>query len=276
MIRIEELSLHRDGRRILHDVTAAAENGRVLGLVGPNGAGKSTLLQTLYKALKPETGTVSVDGDDVAQLRRRDIARRISVVAQQTETTLPLAVRDSVALGLLARRNAFDYGTGDDHECVDAALARVGLEGFADRLTDGLSGGELQRVLIARAIVQGASHLLLDEPTNHLDIHHQYRILEMVREIPATTVIVLHDLNLAAQFCDDLILLRNGEIVASGRPFDVLTPQRVSEVYRINADVIDAGGRRHLVFESHSPRNHDEPGATADPDIKAGFEPAAN
>ncbi len=250
MLDVHDLSLSRTGRQILHSVSLRTEQGRVLGLVGPNGAGKSTLLRTLYKALVPESGHVTVDGEDVSHLSRRAIAQRISVVAQQTEATLPLPVRDSVALGRLARRHAFDYGTGDDAQIVDEALAQVGLTGFAERLTDQLSGGELQRVLIARAIAQRASHLLLDEPTNHLDIHHQYLILEMVRTIPATTVIVLHDLNLAAQFCDELVLLENGRVVAAGEPFEVLTPERVSRVYRISADVIESKGRRHLVYES--------------------------
>ncbi|MDO4610752.1 ABC transporter ATP-binding protein [Corynebacterium sp.] len=259
MLDATDLSLSRGGRRILHNVRATAGQGRVLGLVGPNGAGKSTLLQTLYKALIPDEGRVTVDGKDLMKLPRRHIARRISVVAQHAETTLPLPVRDSVALGRLARENLTSYGNPADEERVAAALDHVGIAHLADRLTDRLSGGELQRVLIARAIVQEADHLLLDEPTNHLDIHHQYLILQLIRAIRATTVVVLHDLNLAAQFCDELILLNNGTVVSAGAPFDVLRPDVVSDIYRIKAEVIEVHGRRHLVYE---PPGHPPDGQT--------------
>lgn len=250
MITMESIDLFRGKRQVLKRVTAHAAQGKTLGLIGPNGAGKSTLLNTIYKALIPNEGRICIDDEPIDQLRRKDIAQRIAVVAQHGEASLPLTVRDSVSLGRLAKESVLSYGNKEDVERVNAALARVGLTSFADRLTNELSGGELQRVLIARAIVQEADHLLLDEPTNHLDLHHQYRILQLVNEIPATTVIVLHDLNLAAQFCDELVLLNNGEVVAVGPPLEVLTSQRVSEVYRIGADVVTHNGRTHLVFHN--------------------------
>lgn len=248
MIEAEGISYSRRRTEILSDVSLTSHNGAVTGIIGPNGAGKSTMLSMMYKALSPDSGAVYINGEDVASFSRREIARNISVVAQKSEDTLPLSVRDSVALGLLSRVGAFSYGSADDLERVDQALHHVGLEHLADRLTHELSGGEFQRVLIARAIVQGAEHLLLDEPTNHLDIHHQHRILELVRNLNLTTTIVLHDLNLAARFCDQLILMEQGKVVARGKPEDVLTPQRVSSVYRINADVVEHDGQRYLIF----------------------------
>lgn len=248
MIDVKNVSLTRETRLVLANITIGTREGRILGLVGPNGAGKSTLLNLMYRILVPSEGDIHIDDVLVGTMPRAEIARKISVVAQQSEVTLPLPVRDSVTLGRLARRNIVEYGNASDQKKVTAALAQVGLTEFADRLTTELSGGELQRVLIARAIVQEASHLLLDEPTNHLDIHHQYLILSMVRQLKVTTVIVLHDLNLAAQFCDDLVLLDKGRIVASGEPFDVLDPARISDVYKIPAAVVHHDGGRHLVF----------------------------
>lgn len=248
MIDAQHITLRRADRKVLEDICMTVSDHRVFGVVGPNGAGKSSFLASLYRELVPELGTVTVDGADVATLSRNAIAKRMAVVAQLPETVLPLPVRDSVALGRLTHRNVLEYGDQTDQHKVSHALRHVGLEQHAERLTTELSGGELQRVLIARAIVQEASHLLLDEPTNHLDIHHQYAVLHMVRALDTTTVIVLHDLNLAAQFCDEIALLAAGRIVATGAPFEVLTSERVSSVYGVDARVVEIEGLRHLVF----------------------------
>ncbi|AKE41678.1 ABC transporter ATP-binding protein [Corynebacterium kutscheri] len=248
MIEINSLSFSRGDRLTVDNVDITAHSGRVLGLVGPNGAGKSTLLSLIYRLISPQTGNIIVDGENIHDLRRGDIANRMAVVAQHNEATLPLTVYDCVALGRIAKGSILRYSSDTNHDCVLNAIEQVDLSGYRDRLSTELSGGEWQRVLIARAIVQQASHLLLDEPTNHLDIHHQYAILEMMRGLSTTTVVVLHDLNLAAQFCDDIALLQNGHIVASGAPNEVLTAERVSSVYQVNAEIIEYNGRRHLIY----------------------------
>lgn len=251
MIEIKDIGFTYGDRLIIDNMTLTASSGRVLGLIGPNGAGKSTLLSLIYRLLTPQHGNVVVDGSDLHSLRRSEIAQRMAVVAQHNEATMPLTVFDCVSLGRLGKTSIFTYSNEVDNDLVCQAISYVGLAGYESRLSSELSGGEWQRVLIARAIVQQSTHLLLDEPTNHLDIHHQYAVLRLMRELSSTTVVVLHDLNLAAQFCDDVALLHNGRIVASGTPEEVLTAERVSEVYQIHAEVVAQGPYRHLVYSPY-------------------------
>lgn len=250
MIDVHDLSYEAAGHLLLDGVSTIAEDGAVLGIIGPNGAGKSTLLRLLYRAIEQSTGTVVVDGHDLRMCRRREIAQRMAVVPQRGEAQVPLTVRESVALGRLSRRGLRHFGDAADARVVREAIARVGLADKAERLLPELSGGEVQRVLIARAIAQQATHVLLDEPTNHLDIRHQFEVMDLVRGLGATCVIVLHDLNLAARYCDRLLLLHEGRIRAQGSPAEVLQPGLLSEVYQVRAQALRVGGRLHLLFEN--------------------------
>ncbi|WP_058234430.1 ABC transporter ATP-binding protein [Devriesea agamarum] len=249
MITAHHLIARRGGQLVLGGVDLCAHQSEVIGIVGPNGAGKSTLLQVLYRELSIDSGAIVVDGYDLARMRRHDIARKIAVVAQETDSSIPLSVRHAVGLGRLPSRTLLRYGDQADQALVDAALARVGLTELADRLITELSGGEKQRVMIARAIVQDAGHLLLDEPTNHLDLRHQFGLLQLVRTIGATTIIVLHDLNLAARCCDRIALLHAGQLVADGTPDEVLRPQILEPVYQVRVHRLDHGDRPHLLFD---------------------------
>nr|WP_242517015.1 ABC transporter ATP-binding protein [Corynebacterium mendelii] len=243
------VSVVRSGNTVIDDVAVTIPDNGVVGLVGPNGAGKTTLLNLMYRHLSASRGTVVVDGRDIESLTRRTIAATCAVVAQEKDTALPLTVKDSVALGRLSARSVFGYGDHTDRKLVADALAEVGLDALGDRLTTQLSGGELQRVLIARAIVQNATHLLLDEPTNHLDISHQFELMNLVRAMGTTTVMVLHDLNLAARYCDSIGLVDAGRLVAFGPPDTVLTEEIIGRVYRVAVTAVTVGGRRHLVFD---------------------------
>lgn len=258
MIEAQNLTIARGGRTICHQIGMVAHPGQIVGVVGPNGSGKTTFLLTLNRSLRLAGGTVSIDGDDLAGLPRREIARRVAVVAQENEPSLPLTVRDSVALGRVASSSMFSYGDDTNQAVVDEALARVELSELADRLVTQLSGGERQRCLVARAIAQQTSHLLLDEPTNHLDLRHQFALLNLVRRLDCTTVIVLHDLNLAAQYCDHIVLLDQGRVVASGQPDEVLTPEVLRPIYHIEVARIEHRGRPHLVFDSTSEGDNDD------------------
>ncbi len=248
MIHVEQLSVARGGRIVLHGADLLADQGEVVGVVGPNGSGKTTLLLALNRALRASEGTVVIDGDDLAGLPRREIARRVAVVAQDSDASLPLRVRDAVGLGRLASRSLFSYGNAADRSLIHDALAQVQALDLADRLVTQLSGGERQRILVARAIAQQASHLLLDEPTNHLDLHHQFSLLSLVTSLNCTVVMVLHDLNLAARYCQRLILVHQGRIVATGTPQEVLTPQVLEPIYQIGVSSFELDGRRQLVF----------------------------
>ncbi|WP_277033797.1 ABC transporter ATP-binding protein [Propionimicrobium lymphophilum] len=250
MITVNRLAVSRGKRRIISDVSFSVSDGEVVGVVGVNGCGKSTLLMALHNALKPDTGEVLVDGKNIAELSRREIAKQIAVVAQERDAVLPLTVRDAVGLGRLASRHLIGYGDDADQSLVDEAMARVELTDLADRLVTNLSGGERQRVMIARAIAQESPHLLMDEPTNHLDLRHQFALLDLISELGRTTVIVLHDLNLAARCCGQIILLDGGKVAARGTPTQVFTPQILEPIYGLKVRTVESGGRVNLLFDN--------------------------
>jgi iron complex transport system ATP-binding protein len=224
----------RAGRRTLLDrVSFQAQTGSVTGIVGPNGSGKTTLLRALVRAAPLSAGRIVLDGHDLRIRTRRWIARRVAEVGQRTEPDSSLRVVDEVSLGGIAEHGVLRSGGASfDHRVADA-LDAVGLSNRAfDRLAT-LSGGELQRVALARALAQGATHVLLDEPTNHLDIRHRLEIVSLLRRIAPTVVIVLHDLELAAQVCDHVVVLQRGRVVGTGRPADVFRPQLLDAVYDV-------------------------------------------
>jgi iron complex transport system ATP-binding protein len=238
--------------------------GRVLGLIGPNGSGKTTLLRLLYGALASPTGSVTVDGDRLAALPPRAAARRLAVVVQESGGESSMTVAEMVLLGRGPHLSAFQRTRSEDHTVAAQALDRVGATHLAARSFGGLSGGERQRVLIARALAQQSTHLLLDEPTNHLDIRYQHEVLGLVADLAhdlhTTTVVVLHDLNLAARYCDDLVLLGAGGVAAAGPVDEVLVPDVLEPVYDIGIERLEADGRLHLLFHpfSHQPRTRQE------------------
>nr|WP_281496958.1 ABC transporter ATP-binding protein [Ornithinimicrobium sp. F0845] len=240
-----------------------AVGGQVLGLVGPNGSGKTTLLRTLYHALRPQTGAVLLDGVDLGRRKTRDVAREISVVVQESPGDLPLLVSDMVLLGRTPHRSAFAANRERDHAIAAEALERVGALHLTDHPFEGLSGGERQRVLIARALAQEASHLLLDEPTNHLDVRYQHEVLDLVRDLAInaghTVVVVLHDLNLAATYCDRVVLLEGGRIAASGAADEVLVPETLAPVYEVNVRRILLDDGFQLVFSPRGPARASSP-----------------
>lgn len=250
MIHAEEIHVRYGSHVALNGVTVAAPNTGILGLVGPNGSGKTTLLQALHGAVPLKSGRVLLDGDDIATLGRRRIARSVAVVAQDRDVASsapPLTVAELVLLGRLPRRHAWQRTHSTDMDIVSTALDSVGMLNLARRDLSQLSGGEFQRAMIARALAQQASHILLDEPTNHLDIRYQQEVLELVAGVPGS-VVVLHDLNLAARYCDQILVLNRGEMVASGIPEVVLLPEILEPVYEVPIHRLDAGGEITLTF----------------------------
>jgi iron complex transport system ATP-binding protein len=248
MISTHHVSFAYGANPVLDGVTTHVHDGEVLGLIGPNGSGKTTLLQTLYGALTPSAGHVEIDGARVRRIASAELARRIVVVSQEGTPELPINVTDMVLLGRAPRRSMFQPYTREDHRIAAAALRRVNARNLAERSFATLSGGEKQRVLVARALAQEADHLLLDEPTNHLDIRYQHEILALVGALQITTVVVLHDLNLAARYCDRLVLLHHGRVVTSGTPDDVLRPDILEPVYDVAVRRSDEPDCVQLVF----------------------------
>jgi iron complex transport system ATP-binding protein len=233
-LEISQASVEIQGQRIVEEVSLSVQPGSIVGLLGPNGSGKSTLLRTIYRMLKPVAGYIRVGDEDVWKLRARESARRTGIVVQETPTDFQFTVREVVQMGRTPHKSMLSVDTLEDGMLVAEALKRVEMGAFADRLFPTLSGGEKQRVLIARVLAQQPKLLVLDEPTNHLDIHHQIDILELVRGLGITTLITLHDLNLAAAYCQHLYVLHNGQVVANGLPEDTLTRELIQRVFRVD------------------------------------------
>ncbi|MET9510439.1 ABC transporter ATP-binding protein [Streptomyces flavidovirens] len=234
----ENLSYGIEGRHLVDDVTLTAADGETVGLVGPNGSGKTTLLRCVYGTLRPTHGRVLLDGDDLHAMSPRTRARRIATVPQDGgQSGFELTVREIVAMGRSPHKRFWEQDTETDAELVRAALARVGIADLADRGFPSLSGGERQRALMARALVQQPSLVVLDEPTNHLDIRYQLEILSLVRDLGTTNLLALHDLNLAAYYCDRIYVLDGGRVVTSGTPKEVLTADLLHTVYGVSAEV---------------------------------------
>ncbi|MGW0532874.1 ABC transporter ATP-binding protein [Streptomyces sp. NPDC003032] len=244
-LRAERVAREAGGRLIVDGVSLAPPPGATVGLLGPNGSGKSTLLRILAGVLAPAAGVVTLDGRPLADTPRREVARRIAVVDQHADTQVELTVRDVVRLGRIPYRRAWSPPTPHDERAVREALERTGLTERAAQSWHTLSGGERQRVQIARALAQDPRELLLDEPTNHLDIQHQLDLLSLVAELPVTSVIALHDLNLAAMFCDHVLILKEGTAYAAGAPAEVITEELIAEVYGVRA-VVTPGEPDHL------------------------------
>ncbi|MEO0915367.1 MAG: ABC transporter ATP-binding protein [Pseudomonadota bacterium] len=238
-------------RTVLHPVSFDLAQGRVLGVVGPNGAGKSTLLRLLYRYHRPTTGSVEIDETSIWSVPARKVARTVAAVLQEQPTDFALTVREIVALGRTPHRTGFGGASGRrDGEIVAGALDRLDLGGLADRHLGTLSGGERQRVMVARALAQEPRLLILDEPTNHLDIRHQLEVLALIKDLPLTIVTSLHDLNMAAQVCDDVLLLQAGRSLGSGPPDTVLTETVVSDAFRVTAkqECLAPSNTKHLTF----------------------------
>jgi iron complex transport system ATP-binding protein len=238
------------GRMVVDGVTLEVPPGCMLGLLGPNGSGKSSLLRLLAGLRRTGSGAVTLDGQDISTHRRATLARRIAVVEQQVATDAPVTVLDIVRLGRTPHRGPLSGWAAADEAMVQKALRHVGLEVMHNRSWQTLSGGERQRAQIARALAQCPEELLLDEPTNHLDARHQLEILTLLRRLRLTTVVALHDLNLAAMFCDRLVLLQGGRVHCAGRPEEVLTRDTIRAVYGVAVEVETSPpyGRPHIRF----------------------------
>jgi iron complex transport system ATP-binding protein len=220
---------------LLRDIALHARSGEFVGLIGPNGSGKTSLLRCAFRYAKPRLGTVMFDADDVWAHRARWAAQRIAVLLQDAPDDFGLSVAEVVAMGRTPHKRLLDGTTPGDVAQVDRALRDVELEAARDRLFASLSGGEKQRALLARALVQQPQVLMLDEPTNHLDPRHQIEILGLVKRQRITTIAAIHDLNLAAAFCDRIYVIAEGAIAGCGTPDEVLTEDMLKTVYGVSA-----------------------------------------
>ena len=250
MMEIKNLSYHyKGGPEVLKDVSFTTQPGEFLAILGNNGVGKSTLLKCFNHILKPDSGAVLLDGENLLSMSPREVAKRVAFVSQSVPNT-QMTVHDVVMLG---RRPYMKWGfTEQDHNIVHDAMHRLDVEDMRGRFLNQLSGGEKQKVMLARALAQEPKALLLDEPTSALDIQNQYQVLKLVREIchkdQITAIVVIHDLNLALRFCDRFLLLKDGEVFRYGDR-SVLDSQALKEVYGVDAKVVEIEGRHMVLVE---------------------------
>ncbi|WP_434929120.1 ABC transporter ATP-binding protein [Shewanella sp. HL-SH2] len=234
---VNQLSWRHDDTQILADISFSLTANKMLGIIGPNGAGKSSLLRCLYRYITPSRGTISLFGQDISQFHGKAFATQVAVVQQDTPQFFDMNTSQLIAMGLTPHKGMFDGYTAEDNQLINDAINKVGLTDKAFLQYGQLSGGEKQRALIARAIVQRPQLLILDEPTNHLDIRYQIQILELVKSLGITVIASIHDLNLASAMCDHLLLLNKGLLVAQGCPTEVLTEAQIGDVFEVCCEV---------------------------------------
>ncbi len=248
-VRTEGIELSYGASRILNGISLKADHREFVGLLGPNGSGKSTFLKCVYRVLQPDAGAVFLDGDPVSRMTYKESARKVAVLAQHNYYNFDFTVREVVMMGRAPHKKTLQRDTAEDFAIVEEALETVHMRTFADRSFSTLSGGEQQRVILARALAQQTPCLVLDEPTNHLDITYQLELMRIVKALDVTVVAAVHDLNIAAMFCDRLYMLQDGRIVAEGTPEEVLTTERIEQIYHVKSEIVrDRNGCMHILF----------------------------
>lgn len=248
-IETKDICLSYDIKQILKNVSIHAEKKEFVGLIGPNGSGKSTLLKCMYRVLKPQRGAVYFNGELVDIMSYKSSAKKMAVVAQHNYYNFDFSVWEVVMLGRSPYKKTMERENQKDIQIVEEALKKVGMYDFRQRSFSTLSGGEQQRVILARALAQQTPCLILDEPTNHLDITHQLQLLRTVRELDVTVISALHDMNIAAAFCDKIYVLKQGNIAAYGTPQEVLTKELLKEIYEVDSEIVeDSKGKMHILF----------------------------
>ena len=237
MLAVRDISVWFGNRRVLDDVSLELAAGEIIVLLGPNGAGKTTLLRAMNGTVPVKSGTIGLNDISLSKLSRREIARNLAVVAQENETKFPITVMEFVLAGRFTHGAAFGGESADDIRAAENALQLCDLGEYGGRIMNELSGGERQRVVLARALAAETKILLLDEPTANLDLAHQALMFRLVRDrcrnAGASAIVITHDLNLASEFADEIVLLKNGKVFASGPTADVLTKENLAEVYDV-------------------------------------------
>lgn len=253
MIEARQVRYGVRSREILRGVDFRVEEGEFVGLIGPNGSGKSTFLKNVYKVLRPQAGELTLMGDDLLAMSNREMAQRLAVMVQEQEAAFDFTVEEVVMMGRQARKRLLESDSREDRALVGEILARTGLASLREQGFSTLSGGEKQRVLIARALAQQTAVLVLDEPTNHLDIKYQFQLMNIVKGLGCTVISAVHDLNIAALYCDRLYAIKSGRVIASGSPQEILTRELIRQLYEVDTQLFtDENGRLHILYQPQS------------------------
>ncbi|MGB3340915.1 MAG: heme ABC transporter ATP-binding protein [bacterium] len=241
IIEIRNACFSYNTKEVLQDISFSLEQGEFLGIIGPNGAGKSTILRLICGILKPAKGSIMIFGETIERIERKQLAKKIAFVPQETHFALNFSVEDIVMMGRYPYLRVFQRENKIDYEARDHALEYANVQPFGKRMINSLSSGERQRVVLARALAQEPTILILDEPTSHLDLHHQYAIMELLKKFNKegmSIIVVNHDLNLASLYCERLILMHQGKVFKQGNPGELINERTLKEVYQIDVKVI--------------------------------------
>ena len=242
MIEGSKLSIGYEEKIIVNDFDISISEGEFVSLIGPNGSGKSTILKCISGLLKQKDGVVNLDGEDLASLDTKKVAKKLSILSQHNQAPDDITVEDLIYYGRMPHKKCYESKTSEDEDIVKWAIEQTNLEGYETRRVSDLSGGERQRVWLALALAQQPKVLLLDEPTTYLDICHQLEVLELVKKLcknlNITVITVLHDLNQAAKYSDRVIVLQKGQKVVEGKPKEVFTNDMIREVYNVESNII--------------------------------------
>ena len=248
-ITAENIKMKIGDNEILKGVSIDSKNREFVGIIGPNGSGKSTLLKSIYRILKPNDGCIKLDDMDISKMSIKESAKKMAVVSQHNYYNFDFTVKEVVSMGRSPHKENLERDNIEDFEIVKESLQKVGMSEFSNRSFSTLSGGEQQRVILARALAQKTPCLILDEPTNHLDIKYQLSLLNIVKSLDLTVISAIHDLNIASMYCDRLFVMKDGQIVASGTPQDILTKELIKEIYEIDVEIIkDSKNQTHILY----------------------------
>ena len=251
VLDISSLSFNFGSKNILADIDLSIKDNGIVGIIGPNGSGKSTLLKCIYRVLKPKTGTIFIDGKNINDYQFKETAKKMAVVAQHNDTHFDFNVLEMVLIGRSPHKKFMERDSAEDIELAYKSLEQVNMKDFADRNFSSLSGGEKQRIILARALVQNTDCLILDEPTNHLDIKHQLHFMSLAKDLKITVISAIHDLNIAAMYCNKIYALKGGQIIAAGSVNEVITEEVIKTLYDVEAKIIyDEEKKPHVIFKN--------------------------
>ncbi|MBM7587621.1 iron complex transport system ATP-binding protein [Bacillus pakistanensis] len=253
MLQVKNMSFSMLDKQILNHITFSIEQGKFVGIIGPNGSGKSTMLKIIYRHLKQTSGAVTLYEKDIHLIPKKKLAQEIAVVSQETPVLFEFTVKDIVMMGRTPYKKWLANENKEDFAIVEESMRLANVLYLENRPFSQLSGGEKKRVMLARALAQQANILILDEPTNHLDIEHQYQLMDLVKDLPITIVAALHDLNLAAAYCNEILVMKEGSLYMKGTPEQVLTEETLKHVFHVQAGVSKNPFTKklHLFFYTH-------------------------
>lgn len=236
-LQLDNIKYKIGTKELLRGINIQVTEGQFVGLIGPNGCGKTTLLKNIYRYLTPNEGVVYIDDKNIFNMNNKDLSKLLAVVMQEHNLEFDFSVKEIVSMGRFSSMERFASIDADDENFITDSLKKVGLQGYEDRSFLSLSGGEKQRVMIALALCQNTKLIVLDEPTNHLDIKYQLEIIHMLRHLDITTFTTIHDMNIAATFCDYIYVMKDGEIVTHGTVEEIFTKEMFKEIFEVDAHI---------------------------------------